>query len=262
MLSKLIAEDISKKKVFVAGASQGIGFAIARAFLKQGAIVFIGGRDKTSLKEASDSLLIETGFRPTPICGDFSKRKDIVSVASGLKNLDILIVCYGDTLKIRPDIDIVEGSFDVFERHVHNNLIGPTGLAEEFIKYMANTAGGSILFIGSICGTEYLNAPIGYAAGKMALRAVVKTLSHQHGRHKIRVNMISPGNIIFRDGLWERKRKINPKEVDEYINGAVPLRCFGEPEDIANAAIFLASSAAKFITGSELIVDGGQTHTF
>ena len=120
---------------------------------------------------------------------------------------------------------------------------------------------GSIVTIGSIAGLEDIGAPIPYASAKAALLTYTKTLSNQLANKKIRVNMISPGNILFAGGSWEKKQKSNKGDIQKMLNEKVPLEMFGTPEDIGNMVAFLLSPKAKFITGANFVVDGGQTIT-
>jgi 3-oxoacyl-[acyl-carrier protein] reductase len=84
-------------------------------------------------------------------------------------------------------------------------------------------------------------------------------MARELGPFGVRVNMISPGNVIFEDGRWWRKRNVNPAQVEHMLNTVVPLGRFGTPDEVAHAALFLCSDKASFITGSDLVIDGGQT---
>jgi 3-oxoacyl-[acyl-carrier protein] reductase len=106
---------------------------------------------------------------------------------------------------------------------------------------------------------ETIGAPPSYSSAKAALMAYVKNLSHKIGPHGVRVNCIAPGNIMFSGSTWENKLRQNQEETHSMLIQKVPLQCFGKPEDIANACLFLSSDVAQFITGHTLVVDGGQT---
>ena len=118
----------------------------------------------------------------------------------------------------------------------------------------------SIVFIGSIAGIKDVGAPHPYAAAKSALHMYSKTLSNELSKFGIRVNSVCPGNVIFKKGNWEKKLKSNPKKIKKIIREKVPLNLFGETKDISSIVIFLLSQKAKFITGSNFIIDGGQTN--
>ncbi len=246
----------SCRTVLVAGASQGIGEGIASAFAQAGARVIVGGRRGEKLARTAAHLATSTGGQITPLAGDYADAADATRILRDAGTLDILVICYGDTDTHRG----FDNGDAIWDRLIANNLSGPARLARLAAVGMKERSRGVILFIGSICGHEVIGAPIGYNVGKTGLRAVVKTMAHELGPHGIRVNMISPGNVLFEGGRWARKRADNPLEIDELIRKTVPLGRFGTPDDIAQAALFLCSDASSFITGSDLIVDGGQTH--
>jgi len=247
--------DHRPRKVLIAGASAGIGKGIARAFAVSGDEVFVGGRDRQRLEKVErefDSL-----GQVVVVPGDFSDATLIEKTINSIAPLDILVINYGDT-DAAPGFDTSESDW---QRLIEANLSGPTRLARVASRDMKARGQGAILFIGSICGHEILGAPIAYNAGKTALRAVVKTMARELGPSGIRVNMISPGNVLFEGGRWEAKRKADPRRVEQMLLANVPLRRFGTPEDIAAAALFLCSDTAAFITGTDLVIDGGQTIT-
>ena len=239
-------------KVLVAGASDGIGRGIAEAFAADGAQVVLGGRNAQKLEPLAAAI----GGKA--LVGDFSDPAMVPGLLAAAGELEVLAVCYGDT-DTPPGFDTPDADWD---RLINANLSGPVRLARDAARAMMGRGQGAILFIGSICGHEALGAPIGYNAGKAALRAVTKTMARELGPSGVRVNMISPGNVIFEGGRWARKRAANPAQVEQMLNTAVPLRRFGTPQDVAAAALFLCSPQASFITGADLVVDGGQTTGF
>ena len=117
---------------------------------------------------------------------------------------------------------------------------------------------GSLLFISSIAGIEAFGAPTDYSTAKSAIHALSKNLARKLAP-KIRVNVIAPGNVLFPGGVWDQKRKKDERLVDEMLKVEVPMQRFATPEEIADSVIFLSSDRAKFITGTTLTIDGGQT---
>ena len=116
----------------------------------------------------------------------------------------------------------------------------------------------SLLFISSITGLEAIGAPVDYSTAKTAVIAFAKNLARKVAP-EVRVNVIAPGNVHFTGSSWEEKIMTNPKKIEQMLQDKVPMKRFGTPEEIADTAAFLCSARASFITGSVMVVDGGQT---
>ena len=115
--------------------------------------------------------------------------------------------------------------------------------------------------ISSIAGINYLGAPTDYSIAKSSLITLCKNLSYKLSP-QIRVNVVAPGNIIFENGSWDKKLKEDMESINAIIKNNVPLQRFGKPEEVASLVTFVSSEKAQFITGSVLVVDGGQTVNF
>lgn len=247
-----------KKKVFISASSNGIGYATARVLAREGATVIINGRDKHKLFRKREMLIEETGNNKIFVFeGDMSSQEDIERLRQYVSKehgtLDSLILCVGSGKPIkvsRLDIEEWKQSFDT-------NLFSAVRMISTFDR-MWTVTGGSIVMVSSLAGISRIGAPYAYAAAKDAIISFTKYLSDDYAKRNIRVNCVIPGNIYFHGGRWEELRNADPDSVDCYINENVPLKRFGTPEDVANAIAFLASDAASFITGSSLVVDGGQ----
>jgi len=120
---------------------------------------------------------------------------------------------------------------------------------------------GSLIFISSIAGMEFLGAPVVYSTAKSALISFAKSLSHKLAP-KVRVNVVSPGNVWVKNGTWDIKMKENPEKVQNMLNEKVPLKRFGLPAEVSDLVLFLSSTKASFITGGCFVIDGGQTTSF
>ena len=117
---------------------------------------------------------------------------------------------------------------------------------------------GTLLFISSIAGMEAFGAPTGYSTAITAIIALSKNMARKLAPG-VRVNVIAPGNVYFKGGSWDEKIQQDKKRVDEIIKSTVPMNRFAIPQEIADSAVFLCSDRASFITGTTLVIDGGQT---
>ena len=122
---------------------------------------------------------------------------------------------------------------------------------------------GKIICISSICGIEVIkNAPIGYSVAKSALNNYVKSISHYLGDFGISINSIALGNIYFNGSIWQKKIKENKKKTLEYINTYVPLKKFGNVDDIFQLCSFIIKNKSQYASGSIFVLDGGQTKKY
>ena len=247
---------------FIAGSSQGIGKAIARSFLHEGARVVISGRRKEIADQTSREFQEEFGLNSIlTLVGDLTNaetiRTSLQRVSDQWGAIDSVVANIGSgTAKTGWQLDAADWSrvFDV-------NFFGTTCLLQEAMPFLAKNGKGSVVIISSIAGVEATNAPLGYSSAKAALLNYGKNLSRLVAPLGIRVNLVAPGNILFQNGSWEKHLKDRPEDVAHYIKSEVPLARFGTPEEIADFVVFLSSPKASFATGMCVVVDGGQTRT-
>jgi 3-oxoacyl-[acyl-carrier protein] reductase len=255
--------ELRDQVAFIAGSSRGIGLAMARAFLKEGARVGISGRDPGSLEEARAWLAAEAGAdQVIAVCGDLTREADLDQALNRVEEtfggLDAVVANVGSGTA-RPGWDL---GLDDWQAALDLNLLGSMALASKVMPRLIARGGGSITFVSSIAGVEAISAPLGYSAAKAALLSAMKGLSRLAGPQGVRVNAVAPGNVLFPGGSWERKLKERRDFFEAYIRTEVPLQRCARPEEIADAVVFLASERASFITGACLVVDGGQTRSF
>ena len=187
---------------------------------------------------------------------DITEIKKLVEYANKkLNGIDILICNYGDGRKIK---EAGKENRKDWLISLNKNLLTTTTLVYYSKKHLIKSKNSSIICISSICGINSTDAPLDYSASKAALNSYVKNQSKILGKHKIRINTISPGNIYSEDGRWPKKLKQN-KNLKKLIFNNVPLKRFGTPEEIAYAAVFLSSNYSSFTTGANLVIDGGET---
>jgi 3-oxoacyl-[acyl-carrier protein] reductase len=250
---------LQDKVVLVSGSSRGLGQEIARTFLEEGARLVLTGRKPTPLKSAYLKLS-ELG-EVEALRGDLTRPSDIQKIVSQtLKifgRIDILVACVGDGRGPRGwQVDD-----DLWEEMLSVNLLSSFRLAKAVIPSMIESKGGSIVFITSIAGHERLGASIPYGSAKAALLHLTKELSADLAPHNIRVNAVTPGNILASGGSWAAKLAADSKRVLSYIDREVPMKRFASPAEIADVVAFVASPRAAFMTGASLVVDGGQTRS-
>lgn len=253
---------LNNSRVLITGSSRGIGYGIASAFLTEGATVVLTGRCQESLQRAQSSLANKFGEDRIEVfagdLGDSNVRKHLSKVLLS-DGIDHLVCNIGSGRSTA----ILQETMDEWQRMLNINLLQAAGVVQDLRHLLAASAkqgqGTSLIFVGSICGTEALGCPLAYASAKAALWAYAKNLVRPLADEGIRVNMVSPGNVIFAGSTWEAKLARDAAGVQTMLDREVPMRRLGSLEEIAGAIVFLASQRASFITGANLIVDGGQT---
>jgi 3-oxoacyl-[acyl-carrier protein] reductase len=249
------------KVVLVGGSSRGIGLATARAFAAEGARVVMTGRDPDRLAEAGASLPDTDNDRLLAFDGDLRDATVIGALLAKIDErwgrLDCLVANIG-TGRGTGGWDVAESDW---QRLFEENLSSSYRLAQGVLPPMQRAGGGSIVLVASIAGVESTPAPLPYGAAKAALISYGANLARHVASFNVRVNTVAPGNILFPGGSWERHLAERRDEVMRQIEADVPLRRFGQPEEIADVIVFLSSDRAAFITGSCVVVDGGQTRS-
>jgi len=257
---------LNNKIILVTGSSKGIGFGIAKSFLEEGSTVIINGRDEKNINRAEKKLINKfNSKRVYKFLGDINTKSVLSNlyqfIEKKFQKLDHLVCNVGNG----QSVSLLQENDSEFKRMLDINLMTAVNCVTKFIPMiqpsLKNEDFPSITFVSSICGVEAIGCPIAYASAKAALISYSKNLSFPLGKKGIRVNSVSPGNIMFEGSTWDGKMKIDPIKTNQIIENNVPLRCFGSIKDIGNAVIFLASKRAKFINGANLIIDGGQTRT-
>ncbi|MFN9624332.1 MAG: SDR family NAD(P)-dependent oxidoreductase [Cyanobacteriota bacterium] len=246
--------NLSGKVVLVTGSTRGIGLAIARAFVHEGATVVLNGRGTELPPQQAQSLGLDF------VAGDVSEaeqaRRVIAEILSKYATIDIVVANVGS------GVSVPGGTEDSNEwlRMLSLNLLSATQVIEA-AKSSLISSQGVVLCISSICGLADLGAPIAYSAAKAALNSYVRGTSALLGPHQVRINGLAPGNVFFPGSTWEKKLQQDQEGVEAMLKTKVPLGRFATPEEIADVAVFLCSSRSSFVTGSIVVVDGGQTRS-
>ena len=254
--------NLTNKNLIIAGSSKGIGKGISNILLNEGANVVLTGRNEKDLINTYDQFKSCYDQNIYYFNGDLTLKSDLSNLKKTIKEkwkikIDGIIANIGGVKQVD---DLIINEID-WNWYFVNNFNSTVNLINEFVEEIIETQ-GSIIIISSIAGLEYIGAPIPYNVSKSALLSYSKSISWKLGKYGVRVNTISPGNIIFKGGNWDKKLIKNKDAINEMIKSKVPLGKFGTPEDIGNLAAFLLSERANFITGGIYVADGGQTISF
>jgi NAD(P)-dependent dehydrogenase (short-subunit alcohol dehydrogenase family) len=246
--------DLTGKVAIVTGSSRGIGRAIAEAFAEAGAKVVISSRNQAPCDEVAAAIRAKGG-EAIAVTARISDRAQLENLVARTKeewgDVDIL-VC---NAAINPHYGSLEALTEqVFERMMTNNVLSNLWLSKLVAPEMKAKREGSIIFISSIGGLKSSTVIAMYGVTKAADIALCRSLAAEWGPQGIRVNCIAPGLVEteFARALYDNPERRAKREAE------TPLRRLGQPEDIAGAALLLASRAGAFITGQTIIVDGGM----
>lgn len=239
------------KVVLIVGGNSGIGLAAATRFAAEGAAVIITGRDPVTLEKAAATIPGALALR-CDIADPETLNDTIKTIRVRYGRIDVLFVNAGIGTFAR----VREVTAELWDQMHSINLRGCFFAVQKALPLMGK--GGAIVLTGSIGGVIGLPGNAIYAAAKAGLRAVSRILATELVAEGIRVNMVSPGPT--ETPIINRNVGMSADAVDglrQQMIAAVPMKRMGEPEEVANAVVFLASSEASFITGVDLYVDGG-----
>jgi 3-oxoacyl-[acyl-carrier protein] reductase len=251
--------NLNNKKVLITGASRGIGLAIAESFLQEGAKIYLISRGSNALFENEKRLQgtygLESVFAYKCDCTNIESLNSLkFEVEDRWSDLDVVVVNVGDGRSVSAALPDNEQ----WKKIWNSNFESALQTARTFLP-MLEKSKGCLLFISSITGMEAFGAPTDYSTAKSAIIALAKNMARKLASDNVRVNVIAPGNVYFEGGSWDEKIQQDKKRVDEIIKSTVPMNRFATPQEIADSAVFLCSDRASFITGTTLVVDGGQT---
>lgn len=244
-----------QKLAVVTGGGSGIGLAITERLVQSGIKTIIIGRDAQKLEAAQQKL----GVLCVPAVGNLNDLHAIPELVAGITRehgaIDILVNNAGINMKK----DFVDVSDEDFQQIMLTNVTAVFALSREVVKGMLEKGKGSIINISSMASQYGIPKVIAYTASKSAIEGMTRAMAVELSPKGIRVNCIAPGFIVTD---MSAKALNHDPERKEKVLSRTPMRKLGETNDIAEAALFLASDAAKFITGVVLPVDGGNAIGF
>ena len=254
-MSVLDMFDLHGKTALVTGGSSGIGKTVARAYLEAGAQVAVAARNSEALHKVADELATASGARVVPICCDVTQpeqvRSMVQTVIAELGGIDIA-VCNAGIVSVA---GILRMPSEEFQRIQNTNVTGVFLTAQAAAWAMVEQGRGGVIINTASMSGHIINIPqqvSHYCASKAAVIHLTKGMAVELAPHQIRVNSVSPGYIRTElvEPLADYHAQWEPK---------IPLGRMGRPDELAGLYVYLASEASSYMTGSDIVIDGGYT---
>jgi NAD(P)-dependent dehydrogenase (short-subunit alcohol dehydrogenase family) len=247
--------DLTGKTALITGSSRGIGRAIAERFAEHGANVVVSSRKLPACEEVVRQIQ-DRGGKAIAVACNVSKKEELQAAATATRSafgpIDVLVCNAAVNPHYGPSQEIPDSAF---EKVMDSNVLSNHWLCQMVIPEMAERGDGSVIIVSSVGGLKGTSVLGAYAISKAADMQMARNLAVEWGPKNVRVNCIAPGLVRtdFARALWE-----NPETYQRAV-ALYPLRRIGESDEIAGAAVFLASRAGSFVTGQTIVVDGGAT---
>lgn len=239
-------------RAVVTGGSRGIGYAIAHELMLHGATLSICARGAAGLEEAAERLKAlgrDVHSQALDVADGEALRSWVEGSAEAMGGLDIAV----------HNASAMVGEGDAaWEANLAVDLLGASHLVSAALPFLEQSSAASVVVISSTAGLEHFMGALSYSAIKAALIAHANDLAQTLGPKGIRVNTVTPGTIYFEGGFWDGIKQGNPTLYESMVS-KTPLGRMGSPEEVARCVRFLASPAASYVTGANLVVDGGLT---
>lgn len=241
------------KRAIVTGGTRGIGRAIVELLADEGCDVALCARGRAGVDEAVAAVAgkgVKAHGGVVDVADTPALRRWVGEAAARLGGLDIAVA----------NVSALAQAMDEnsWRRSLEIDMMGTVAGIEAALPFLEKSAAGAIVVIGTTGAVEIAGAPRPYASVKAALVPYVKALARNLAAKGVRANMVSPGNVYFKGGVWNAVEQQNP-ELFQTMLSRNPMGRMGTPAEVADAVVFLASPRASFITGTNLIIDGALT---
>jgi NAD(P)-dependent dehydrogenase (short-subunit alcohol dehydrogenase family) len=248
--------DLTDKVAIITGSSRGIGRAIAERMAEHGAKVVISSRKAGPCEEVAEAINAKSPGHAIAVPANISSKEDLQRLVDETRKafgkVDILVCNAASNPYYGSQLDITD---DAFSKILSNNIVANNWLISMVAPEMKERHDGAVVVISSIGGLRGSQVIGAYCISKAADMQLARNLAQELGPSGIRVNCIAPGLVKtdFARALWDTP------EGEKRASSGTPLRRLGEPDDIAGAAVFLASKAGSWMTGQTIVIDGGST---
>lgn len=250
---------LKDRVVLVTGSTRGLGRFLVENLLQLGAKTTATGRTEETVVAAVGELASRFGSdRILGHAGDLTQQPAIASLVS--RTLDVFGRIDGVVANLgsgRGQLGWAVGEQE-WGRVMELNFHAARRLLEATLPHLGAATGASVVLVSSIASLQVLGAPLTYVVAKAALNAYAKALSFECGALGVRINVVTPGNVFVEGGVWDEKQRQDPKGVSDLLERDVPMRRFAAPAEIAEVVAFLLSGKSSFMTGAQIVVDGGQ----